>query len=275
MVVAVLIAASMGALAIYSFPPSSGGSATNSTLTTGSTSLSSTTSYTTTISNTTHQYTTTIISYVQWFPGEAVNLTLYSPVVQSYVVSAYSYAVPSIGSLPNDSNLVAVTVTVLGSQSVSGNWTTGYVVSYAGNESLNAVVRFSQPSSYTLSSLTVVNYTVSSQNIQFDAQQQQFIQVALTNSTVRTWMGALPVYVASVGTTAGFNGTYKGDYRVELNQVNGPNQIVVFVNGAGTSVVGLYQASMTQSMCFALGGEGGAAPNQQVCFESPWGARFT
>jgi hypothetical protein len=211
-----------------------------------------------------------------WYPGKVVSLVIDSPEVQSYVVSAYSYYIQTPPA-PDDSNLAAVKVTVTGNQSVSGNWTTGYTISYAGNESLYGLVRFSQPVNYTYTHYTLVNvtltkYPVENQSIMFDAQQQRVIQVALTNSSVKALMKGNLFYVNSVAITPGFNGTYAGDYIVSLQQVNGAEGIGVFVNAGATTVVASNEASEAQSMCFQTGTNYGVPVSDQpeVCFTSPW-----
>src|SRR6202035_3395252 len=71
---------------------------------------------------------------------------------------------------------------VTGVQSVTGNWTTGYNVAYTHNELIN-VSAAGVVTHVAVYPLPDRNYTIS-----YSSQQQQVIQIALSNSTVRADM---------------------------------------------------------------------------------------
>ena len=130
--------------------------------------------------------------------GQVVGLVLNSSIVQSYIVNAYSYDFSSVMPSQSNPNLLIVTVNVTGAQSVSGNYTTGYKVSYTGIRTFNATVQFAAPSIYTLHNVTVTVLPNMNQSITYNLQQQRVAQVALSNSTVKGLMGTAPFYVESV-----------------------------------------------------------------------------
>lgn len=284
-VAAVVLAAALGAVAIYSFPGalSSTAAKTSASTSTAVESMTlpvtssamqlpvttSTLEFTTT--NGPPASTTTSTANGAWEPGQVVTLVLESSVVQSYIGSAYSYNVGNVAPSPTNPNLLTVTVNVTGKQSVSGNWNTGYEVSYTGLRTLIAEVQFAAPSTYTLQDVAVTVLPSVNQSITYDTDQQQVIQVAFSNDTVKGLMGTAAFYAESVTTVPIQNGTYAGDFFVFMYQVNGTRQIGVFVNGGMTAVLDSYTASRTETMCWTLGTpEGVPAPANEVCFSSPW-----
>lgn len=273
--VAVLLAASLGTLAIYSFPVALSSTTLEtgaSTTTTGGTvsfAVTSSASFSTTSGP--PASITTSFTPATWEPGQVVSTVLGSSVVQSYIASAYSYDVVSLGPSPGNPNLIAMAVNVTGTQQVTGSPTTGYEVSYTGMRMLNATVQFSAPSSYTLANVRATVLPDVTQSVAYDPEQQQVIQVALSDSTVKGLMGTAAFYVASVTPVPLQNGTYAGDFFALMYQVNGTKLVGVFVNGGMTAAVSSYADTRTETMCFTLGTtEGVPAPEQQKCFTSPW-----
>jgi hypothetical protein len=207
-----------------------------------------------------------------------VGLVLNSSTVQSYIRGAYSYDASDLVPSASNPNLIIMTINATGTQSVKGNWTTGYEVSYMGIRTLNATVQFAEPSSYTLQGVAVTVLPNVTQSITYDSNQQQVIRVALSNATgtIKELMGTAAFYVASVTSAPIQNGTYAGDYFALIYQVNGPNLVGVFVNGGITAVVNAYTASRAETMCWTLGTpEGVPASANQVCFTSPWSSVST
>ena len=170
-----------------------------------------------------------------------------------------------MGSDPYGGDLITVLLNVTGSQSVIGNWSTGYTVSYTGIRALNATVEFIAPSTYDIIAVGVTNLPNQTQSIAFSPQQKQVIQVALSNSTVGELMGQSSYYVDSVMEFPLANGTYAGDYFLQLYQLNGTKNIGVFVNGASTAVVDAYTDTRITTICY-----GSSVPD--TCFTSPWDA---
>jgi len=195
--------------------------------------------------------------------GRIANVTMYSPAVQAYVKTAYSYSI-GVSIDPGNSNVASVILNVTGGQTVAGNWTTGYAVSYSGNRLLNVTVQLTPPSTYQVTNIGVTTLADHNEPLSFSPQQKQVIQVALSSSAVQNLMGQSPFYVDSVTSFPITNGTYAGDYFALLYQLDGPRIVGVFVNTSGTAVVDAYADTRIATMCF------GSAAN--VCFTSPWGA---
>jgi len=203
-------------------------------------------------------------SQENWDPAHVANLTLNSPKVQAYINTAYSYDV-TMRSDPYGLDVITVLVNVTGTQSVAGNRTTGYTVSYTGIRTLNATVQFVAPNTYDLIAVGVSSLPNQTQSITFSSQQVQSIKVALSNSTVQKLIGQSSYYVESVLEFPLTNGTYAGDYFMQLYQLNGTRIIGVFVNGANAAVVDAYTDTRITTICY-----GSSVPD--TCFTSPWNA---
>jgi len=205
----------------------------------------------------------------QWDAGLAVNLTLYSPVVLSLIRNAYSYAVDcctSSSSSLNGESSIYMTIYVTESQGVSGNWTSGYLVTDSGIETINVTARFTEPASYQLASVNATALPERSYSITYTPLQQEIIGAALANSTVNGYIisdGLSPYYIGNVTAFYAGNATYGGDYFLTFLQADGPRFIGVFVNSTTMQVVRVYEDSMAASMCYYPSG---------VCFSSPWGS---
>jgi len=273
----------MAGASVYLFPSSSGGgiprpgnaltgtttdpqstSFAQNTVTWTSTSFMFTTSQITTSYQTTTFHLPVSTTSSGWGPGQLINATLSSPEVQSYIKTAYSYEIIQESVSAGDPNLVTVIISVTGSQSVIGNWTTGYTVSYTGIKTLNVTVQFTAPSSFSIASAGVASFPDRNESIaSYSSQQQQVIGVVLSNDTVWSDMtnyGLSPFYVENVTTFPIGNGTYGGDYFALISQVNGPRFMGVWVNLGITAVVNLYEDSTITQSCYS----------QSACFTSPW-----
>ncbi|MGD0395290.1 MAG: hypothetical protein ABSB26_00070 [Nitrososphaerales archaeon] len=281
--IAVVGVLAMAAASVYMFPSSSGGgiprapnALAGTTTDPQSAPLATSTSITTTFfdwSSTSFMFTTsyqsTTFSLVTttsagWGPGQLINATLNSPEVQSYIKTAYSYEVFRESASTGDPDLVMVIINVTGSQRVTGNWTSGYTVSYTGIRTLNVTVRFTAPSAFSIAGVGVASFPDRNESIaSYSPQQQQVIGVVLSNDTVRSDMtdyGLSPFYVENVTIFPIGNGTYGGDYFALVSQVNGPRFMGMWVNAGITSVVNSYEDSAIYQMCYYPGG----------CFTSPW-----
>ncbi len=157
------------------------------------------------------QYTKTSFSYSWWYESRESCTSELPPIVQ---------------------------VNVTGSQSISGNWTSQYLVAYSNNTLITAEVSFS----YQITSLNVTSLPDLVQGISYNAQQQQVIGVAVSNSTVRQMTSGVTYYVPYfyhfVGTG---NQTYNNDYYVVLDQVNGPLSWGIYINSNASQVIGVFQ----------------------------------
>jgi hypothetical protein len=257
--VAVVAAMVAVALAIYSLPIDSDGSRPSLETTLAGTSFAETTA------STFQSASRSGVAPAPWYAGQVLRLVFNSTVVQSLVGNAYSYKVVSLESPATDPNLIAVNITVVGGQAASGNLTTGYAISYSGNRSVYAVVRFTPPSGYELDGVDVTNYPAVKQSITFSQEEQQVAQVALSNSTVKSMIGAMTFYVAGVESIPVQSSNFPGDFLVSLNQVNGARAMEVYVNGEMTTATSIYQYSRTQTTCYSLGPTEG-----EECFTDPW-----
>jgi hypothetical protein len=187
-------------------------------------------------------------------PIAAANLTMAvdafwaSPQVLQYIGHAYSYSVGNFSTSRNGT-LTFVGTRVITTQTVVGNWTTGYTISYTGIKELNATVRFTPPSIYVVTNVGVASLPDQNdaQAISFNSQQKQVIQVALSNSTVKHLVSQVSYYVESVSQIpfAQGNSTNAGDYVVTLFQANGSRFMDVWVNQSITTVLNIYTGNRT------------------------------
>lgn len=132
-----------------------------------------------------------------------------------------------------------VKLNITGSTSVSGNWSSQYVVTYSNNTLITAEVSFS----YQITSLNITKLPDLTQGpISYTPQQQQVIQVALANATVRQMTSGTDYFVSyfyHFGSCC--NQTYPNDYYVVLNQVNGPLSWGIYLNSNASQVIGVFQ----------------------------------
>jgi len=246
------------ATAATSSSPSSSLSVTSSTTTTGNAAAVTTTLQTQSTGPTANG------SAAGWDSGLAVNATLNSPQVLGIVRSAYDYGVIGISSSPSDPSLISVLVNVTATQSVTGNWTTGYTVTDSGLTILNVTLRFTEPSTYSLLSVRATPLPDRTESLTFTPQQQEVIRVALSNGTVRGFMadyGVGSYYVPGVSQSPMANGTYGGDYYLSFSHIDGNKAISAYVNSAITQVVQASEAFNGGQVCYYPSG---------LCFDDPW-----
>lgn len=193
-----------------------------------------------------------------WTQGGVASLVLTSPEVLSYVKPAYTYDL-NIVQDPFATNLANALINITETQSVSGNWTGGYQVTYSGIIMLNATVQFAAPNNYQLISVGVTNLPNKTYSINYTSQQQRIIQVALSNSTVESLVSNLSAYY--VNEVSGLVGNGTGFYYVSIPQVDGPKAVVVYVNAAMTAVTSANYDYNEGGVCFY-------SPN--FCYSVPW-----
>lgn len=178
----------------------------------------------------------------------AVDAFWASPEVLQYIGHAYSYSVGNFSTSRNGT-LTFVGTCVITTQTVVGNWTTGYAVSYTGIKELNVTVGFTPPSTYTVTSVGASSLPDQNdaQAISFNSQQKQVIQVAVSNSTVKHFTSQVSYYIGSVSQIpfAQGNSTNAGDYVVALFQANGSRFMDVWVNQSITTVLNIYTGNRT------------------------------
>jgi len=215
----------MAGASFYFFPSGSG-------TTTSGVSKSSTT--TTTLGLRTTITSTTGIVGAGWNYFDLSSAIYNSSQVKPRITGVYYYAIP-VFAPPNDSNPYAE-VYVIAAQVVSGNWTTGYTVTYTGRQTLNVTVQFTRPSTYNVTGMVVTNLPDNSSQISFNVTQRQAIQTAVENSTVKADLGGMPYYVYHAFATPNPNGTGTV-YVIQIAQVNGYEAVQIEENSALTNVL--------------------------------------
>ena len=218
--VAVIIVLAMAGTSVYLFP--SGSTTPNSSTTTTSLSL-----------RTTITSTTGVVG-AGWNYYALASAIYNSSEVKPHITGVYYYGIPDYAP-PTDPNPYAE-VYVVAAQVISGNWTTGYTVTYTGRQTLNVTVKFTYPSTYNVTGMVVTNLADKSSQISFNATQRQAIQTALENSTVKADLSGMPYYVYHAFATPNPNGTGTA-YWVQIAQVNGYKVVQIQVNPALTEVL--------------------------------------
>lgn len=170
---------------------------------------------------------------ISWDYQGLASAVLNSSEVEPQIANAYYHIIMRYGASPpgNGTQLFA-DVYVVGAQTVSGNWTTGYTMTLTGQQILNVTAQYTKPSTYTITGMTVMNLTNQSNQISFNATQKQAIGIALANSTVRADIGGMAYFVrfadSQVNDSLG--------YWVWIGQVNGYRNLAVLVNSDLTEV---------------------------------------
>jgi len=223
--VAVIVVLAMAGASFYLFPSGPG-------TTTSGVSKSSTT--TTTLGLRTTITSTTGIVGAGWNYFDLSSAIYNSSQVKPHITGVYYYGIP-VFAPPNDSNPYAE-VYVIAAQVVSGNWTTGYTVTYTGRQTLNVTVQFTRPSTYNVTGMVVTNLKDNSSQISFNTTQRLAIQTALENSTVKADLSGMPYYVYHAFATPNPNGTGTV-YVIQIAQVNGYKAVQIQENSALTEVV--------------------------------------
>jgi hypothetical protein len=154
--------------------------------------------------------------------------------VKPHLVSAYYYIVMRYGTTsPGNGTQLLEDIYVIGAQTVTGNWTTGYNETLTGQQIFNATVQYTEPSTYNVTGVTVKDLADSSSQSSFNATQKKAIGVALVNSTVKADIAGMDYYVGFVDPQV--NGSAPG-YWVMIGQVNGYRSLAVLVNPGMTEV---------------------------------------
>jgi hypothetical protein len=170
---------------------------------------------------------------------KALGTVLNSSEVEPYLRGAFSYNWEYASRETCTSWLPPiVSVNVTGFQSVAGNWSTEYLVTYGNSTLLRAEVS----SAYQVVNFTATRLPDSTQTLSFTPQQQQAISLALSNPTVKGYLAGIDYYAASVYLpTPSGNQTVSDRYVLYFDQVNGSLVVGVFVNSSITQVVGAYE----------------------------------
>jgi len=186
------------------------------------------------------------------FPSDSLEkATLESAQVQAFIKSAYEYHLVYFGRQIGGPNVTHAVLNVTGTQVVTGNWTTGYRVSYVANALLNVTVQHPVPSTYEVTQISVYPLPDRNASVTFTTQQVQAIQTALSDPKVKALMSQPPYFVQSAKPFS--NGTINNAYFVQLYQIDGTGFVGAFVNQSFTSVLSSYASYRISGACLADG----------------------
>jgi len=191
------------------------------------------------------------------FPGSATQISvLNSSLVFPLVNGAYFYNVSYVSGGFSSTAPTHIILNVTGTQDVTGNWTTGYHISYSNNKLLNITVQ-KGTSAWVVTDVIINDMPNRSNYLTFDPQQQENIQAAFSNDTVQALMSGSQYYVRIVyphgGTAAN---PLEG---VQLYQVNGIRAINIDLNST-LSVVDASLGTWAGVSCDSNG----------LCVTDPW-----
>ncbi|HVC27716.1 MAG TPA: hypothetical protein VND40_06095 [Nitrososphaerales archaeon] len=194
------------------------------------------------------------------FPSASLkNATLASRQVLQFIKTAYEYHLAYFAFSRTDANVMYAVLNVTGSQVVTGNWTTGYQVSYVGDKLLNVTVLQVVHSHFQVTHVSAYALPDRSESVAYTPQQLQAISVALSDPKVRSLMVEPPYYVEFVGSSG--NATTTDSYFIQLYQVDGTGIVGAFVNPGLGSVVTSYTQQRVSGECWPDG----------MVITDPWG----
>jgi hypothetical protein len=172
---------------------------------------------------------------------------------QSYLRGAYAYSWAYDSRESCTSWLPPIiTVNVTGFQSVAGNWSSQYVITYGNNTLLKAEVS----RSYQVVNFTATRLPDWAQTLSFTPQQQQAIALALSDSAVKGYLAGIDYFaVSAYPPMPSGNQTVSDRYTLYFDQVNGGLVVGAFVNSGVTQVMGVFETHA----CRLFG------PNGNIC----------
>lgn len=194
------------------------------------------------------------------FPSAFVrNATLDTRQVLPFIRTAYEYHLVYFAHSKANSGMMYAVLNVTGSQVVTGNYTTGYQVSYVGNKLLNVTIFKVVYQHFDVIHVSAYALPDRNESVSYTPQQVRVVGLALSDSNVTSLIAGSPYYVEFVGSSG--NGTTAAANVVQLYQVDGAKIVGAFVNPSLGSVV----ASFTQ-----LRGSGECWPGG-IVITDPWG----
>ena len=178
-----------------------------------------------------------------------------SPAVQASINGAYEYHLVYFNQNTRDS-----IINVTGAQVITGNWTTGYQISYVRNVLLNVSVD-QVGSSYEVTHISVYQLPDRQTFLGFSVQQKEVIAAAASDSKTESLMAGEPYYVVWVSPfegndvfvwaqCPGYNGNSTvviNSYDVQFNQMNGYRNVQVYVD-QGFNVVARTSSDQPRSI---------------------------
>jgi len=194
------------------------------------------------------------------FPSAFVrNATLDTRQVLPFIRTAYEYHLVYFAHSQTNWDVMYAVLNVTGSQVVTGNYTTGYQVSYVGNKLLNVTVLRVVYQHFDVTHVSAYALPDRNESVAYAPQQVRAVSLALSDPKVTSLMAGDYYYVEFVGSSG--NATTAANYLVQLYQVDGPGIVGAFVNVSLDSVV----TSFTQ-----LRGSGECWPGG-IVITDPWG----
>ena len=195
------------------------------------------------------------------FPSATLmNATLASRQLQHFIKQAYEYHLVYFGSSKTDRRVTYAVLNVTGTESVKGNWSTGYLVSYLGNYLVNATVTYTGGSNYAVTHVSSYALPDRDRTIAYDLEEVSIIRTALADPLVVSLMGGQQYYAEFVGPDG--SGTDAGSRVVQFYQVNGTGTVSAFVNTAESTIFSTFAIQRISGECL---------PNGLVITD-PWGA---
>jgi len=194
------------------------------------------------------------------FPSAFVrNATLDTPQVLPFIKTAYEYHLVYFAHSQTNWDLMYAVLNVTGNQVVTGNYTTGYQVSYVGNELLNVTVFRVTFQHFDVTHVSAYALPDRNESVLYTPQQVQAIGLALSDSKVASLMVGPHYYAEFVGSSG--NATNAVSYVVQLYQVDGTVIVGAFVDLSLNSVTSSFSQQRGSGEC----GPGG------IVVTDPWG----
>jgi len=158
--------------------------------------------------------------------------------VQRYVTGVYEYDFSSESRASCTQSLPPlITLNVTGRQSVAGNWTTGYLITYSNNTLLRATVDVS----FVVRNFSATSLQNRTYALTFSQDDIRVLEFTLSDPSVKSQIGGLDWYVSGIfPPVQSTNGTIQNEYYVTLDQVNGNRLVEIFANSQLTQVNGIY-----------------------------------
>lgn len=194
------------------------------------------------------------------FPSATLkNATLDTRQVLAFIKGAYEYHLVYFAFSRTNHAVTYAVLNVTGSQVVTGNYTTGYHVSYVGDRLLNVTVLQVVSSHFQVTHLSAYALPDRNASVVYTRQEAQTIQVALSDPKVESLIVGGPYYAEFIGSSG--NATLSQTYLVQLYQVDGPGMVGAFVSSSLDSVVSSYAQERVTGECWPDG----------IVITDPWG----
>jgi hypothetical protein len=186
------------------------------------------------------------------FPSPCVkNATLDSRQVLPFIKGAYEYHLVYFARSQTDHDVTYAVLNITGKQVVTGDWSSGYRVSYAGNLVLNVTVLHVASSTFWVVHVSAYALPERATSLTYAPRQVSAIEVALSDAKVRSLLSNSSYYVEFVGTPSGSTGA--GNYVVQLYQVNGTRVVGAVVDPTLSFVSNSYTNERITAECQANG----------------------